>query len=56
MNKDSQKKKREVGPLDFEGAAIINPDGSETPISDEMIEKACDDLEAPSQEEEKNQH
>lgn len=56
MNKENQKKKREIGPLDFDGAAIINPDGSETPITDEMIEKACDDLEAPSQEEEKTQH
>ena len=56
MNKESQKKKCDVGPLDFDGAAIINPDGSETPITDEMIEKACDDLEEPSQEAEKNQH
>ena len=56
MSKDTQKKKDEVGPLEFEGAAIINPDGSETPITDEMIEKACDDLEAPSQEEDKTQH
>ena len=56
MNKETPNKKGEIGPLDFEGAAIINPDGSETPITDEMIEKACDDLEAPSQEEEKTQH
>lgn len=56
MNRETPKNKREVGPLDFEGAAIINPDGSETPITDEMIKKACDDLEAPSQKEGETQH
>jgi len=56
MNKETQKKAREIGPLDFDGAAIINPDGSETPITDEMIEKACDDLESSSQEEDKTRH
>ena len=56
MNKEIRKKKGEVGPLEFNGAAIINPDGSETPITNEMIEKACDDLEAPSQEEDETQH
>ena len=56
MNKESQKKKCDVGPLDFDGAAIINPDGSETPITDEMIEKACDELEPTSQNEDKTRH
>jgi|AZIJ01.1.fsa_nt_gi hypothetical protein len=53
MNKETPRNKREVGPLDFEGAALINPDGSETPITDEMIEKACNDLEVRSQKENK---
>ncbi len=56
MNKEIHKKNRQIGPLDFDGAAIINPDGSETPITNEMIEKACDDLEAPLQDKEKTQH
>jgi len=56
MNKEPQKDKREVGPMDFDGAAIINPDGSETPITDEMIKKACDDIEPSAQAEDKTQH
>ncbi len=54
MNKTVQNKKRDVGPLDFEGAAIINPDGSETPITDEMVEKACNDIDEPSEKDSKN--
>jgi len=49
MNKENQKKEREIGPLDFDGASVINPDGSETAITDEMIDKACDALEPASQ-------
>ena len=44
MNKETQKKDREIGPLDFDGAAIINADGSETPITEEMIRTACEDI------------
>ena len=53
MNKETPMKNREVGPLDFDGATVINPDGSETPITDEMIEKACDALEPSSQKNDK---
>ncbi|MBQ0719038.1 MAG: hypothetical protein KBT88_11755 [Gammaproteobacteria bacterium] len=56
MNKEAPMKKSEVGPLDFDGAAIINADGSETPITEEMIEKACNDLESSSQDEDKTRH
>ncbi len=56
MNKDSQQHERTIGPLDFHGAAIINPDGSETPITDEMINKACDELERSSQSEATKEH
>lgn len=56
MNKETHRQKREVGPLDFDVAAIINADGSETPITDEMIEKACSELEPSLQDEEKTQH
>jgi len=30
--------------IDFHGAAIIDPDGNETAITDEMIEKVCEEL------------
>ena len=53
MNKETPMKDREVGPLDFDGATVINPDGSETPITDEMIERACDALEPSSQKNDK---
>ncbi len=53
MNKENQKKEREIGPLDFDGASVINADGSETPITDEMIEKACDELESSTQKDDK---
>ena len=56
MNKHNEKNAREIGPLNFDGAAIINPDGSETPITDEMIEKACSELEASSQNADKTRH
>ena len=49
MNKENPVKNREIGPLDFDSASVINPDGSETAITDEMIEKACDELESTSQ-------
>lgn len=29
---------------DFKGAAIINEDGSETPITEDMIQTACEQL------------
>ena len=53
MNKETPIKSREIGPLDFDGATVINADGSETPITDEMIEKACDALESSSQKNDK---
>ena len=31
--------------IDFHGAAIIDPDGKETAITEEMIEEACKELE-----------
>lgn len=31
--------------IDFHGAAIIDPDGHETAITEEMIEKVCEELE-----------
>lgn len=53
MNKENQKKEREIGPMDFDSASVINADGSETPITDEMIEKACDELESSTQKDDK---
>jgi len=31
---------------DFHGAAIIDNEGHETPITDEMVKNACENLEA----------
>ncbi len=32
-------------PKDFKGAAVINADGSETPITEAMVQGACEKLE-----------
>lgn len=32
-------------PVDFHGAAIIDSEGQEVPITEEMVKKACEDLE-----------
>ncbi len=32
-------------PVDFHGAAIIDSEGHEVPITEEMVKKACDKLE-----------
>ena len=33
---------------DFHGAAIIDEDGNEVPITEDMVKKACDKLEEES--------
>tara|TARA_R110000787_G_scaffold38998_9_gene97874 strand:+ start:50 stop:274 length:225 start_codon:yes stop_codon:yes gene_type:complete len=35
---------------DFKGAAIINEDGSETPITEDMIQTACEQLDPETSE------
>ncbi|HBD13085.1 MAG TPA: hypothetical protein DCZ13_13110 [Porticoccaceae bacterium] len=30
---------------DYRGAAVINEDGSETPITEDMVRDACDEIE-----------
>lgn len=54
MNKKSQQEQKEKG--DFRGAAIINQDGSETPITEEMVREACDNLEPVASEIMKARH
>lgn len=48
MNKDSSKTGKtsdpKVGEISFNGAAILNADGSETPITEEMVRNACREL------------
>ena len=56
MNKQAPIKPRAVGPLNFDGAALINPDGSETPITKEMIKKVCDELISAAQQDNETRH
>lgn len=46
-HKDQAVKQTEEQPpeVDFHGAAIIDEDGHEIPITEEMIQKACAELE-----------
>jgi len=39
------KNNQEEAPADFHGAAIIDKDGHEIPITEEMVKDACEDLE-----------
>ncbi len=54
MGTKDQQEQREIGPLDFDGAAVINPDGSETAITEDMIKAACDDIESSSADNDKS--
>jgi len=38
----------ETQAIDFHGAAIIDDNGREIPITEEMIQQACEDLESKS--------
>jgi len=42
--KHDQNNQKETAP-DFHGAAIIDDEGHEIPITDEMVKGACEDLE-----------
>ena len=42
-NSDKEQAENTPSP-DFHGAAIIDDEGNEIPITEEMIKKACDDL------------
>lgn len=48
MNKDSSKTGNtsdpKAGEINFNGAAILNADGSETPITEAMVRAACREL------------
>lgn len=45
MNKtDRQQPEPNDAPPDLNGAAIVNEDGSETPITEQMIQEACQEL------------
>ncbi len=56
MNKHPHKQEHEIDPVDFHGAAIVNPDGSETPITEAMIKRACDEIERSIQREPTRAH
>jgi len=36
---------QEEGPTDYHGAAIIDSEGHEVPITEEMVKQACEELE-----------
>lgn len=40
-----KKNDQEESPSDFHGAAIIDNEGHEVPITDEMVKNACENLE-----------
>lgn len=48
MAKDSSSAEKtsneKTADIDFHGAAILNEDGSETPITEEMVRDACREL------------
>lgn len=44
-NSDNDKKKKpEIPPADFHGAAFIDDEGHEIPITEEMVQEACHKL------------
>ncbi|MEZ5524397.1 MAG: hypothetical protein R3E62_05440 [Pseudomonadales bacterium] len=41
----NEQKMQENSTTDFHGAAIIDSNGHEVPITEEMVQKACEELE-----------
>ncbi len=54
MSKKTQSGQSETETSALHSAAIINPDGSETPITEDMIKAACDNIESISSDEDKS--
>ncbi len=54
MSKKAQPEQSKTEASELHGAAIINPDGSETPITEDMIKAACDNIESISSDEDKS--
>ena len=46
QNKDHQTKEETAHETDFNGAALIDENGNEIPITEEMIQSACEELDS----------
>ncbi len=44
-NEKKEQMTQDDSTADFHGAAIINSDGQEVPITEEMVKQACEELE-----------